>query len=442
MTIEALYSVFKKHPVVCTDTRTVSSGCIFFALKGAIFNGNTFAQEALSKGASYAVVDEKEFAKDERCILVDDVLKTLQLLANYHRRQLKCPVLAITGSNGKTTTKELTTKILSKKFKTQATKGNFNNHIGVPLTVLSASAETEFLIVEMGANHLNEIASLCTIAEPDYGIITNVGKAHLEGFGSFEGVMKGKGELYDFLAKHDRLAFVNSDNSLLAAMVATAQVKHIVQYGTNAADCRGVLVEAFPFLKIEWETGKAQHQVSTHLIGDYNFENILAAICIGNYFGVDAVDINAAVAEYIPDNNRSQIINKGSNTIILDAYNANPTSVAAALKNFAAMDTNGKEKIVMLGEMAELGKDSGEEHQRIVQLIEELSFKSVFLVGSKFNPSPMGIHFSAFQTVEDATKHVRQLALKNSFILIKGSRSAKMEKILEALNEESEPVGK
>jgi UDP-N-acetylmuramoyl-tripeptide--D-alanyl-D-alanine ligase len=440
MTIKALYTVFKKHPVVCTDTRTVSSGSIFFALKGASFNGNTFAHEALSKGVAYAVVDEKEFAKDDRFILVADVLQTLQGLANYHRRQLSCPVLAITGSNGKTTTKELITKILSKKFNTQATKGNLNNHIGVPLTILSASPQTEFLIVEMGANHLNEIASLCAIAEPDYGIITNVGKAHLEGFGGFEGVMKGKGELYDFLAKHNGLAFVNSYNSLLAAMVAKAQVKRIVKYGTKAAECIGALVERFPFLKIEWGTPNSKLQtpnsklrISTHLIGDYNFENILAAICIGIYFGVSAADINAAVGEYIPDNNRSQILQKGSNTIILDAYNANPTSVAAALKNFAAMKTDGKEKIVMLGEMAELGAESGEEHRRIVQLIEELSFKKVFLIGKQFNQPTMNGRFPAFNNVEDAAKHVGVPALKNSFILIKGSRSAQMEKILESV---------
>jgi len=432
MSIEELYGIFKKHPVICTDTRNIAKDAVFFALKGGTFNGNSFADEALGKGAACVVIDEAQYKKDDRFIIVTNVLESLQHLANFHRRQLKCPVIAITGSNGKTTTKELISRVLAKKFRTHFTKGNLNNHIGVPLTILAAPADTQILVVEMGANHQKEIETLCAIAMPDFGIINNVGKAHLEGFGGFEGVKKGKGELYEFLALHHGCAFVNGDNPHLREMMKRKNVKRRIVYGTDDFfDCSGKLVEAFPFLKVEWKSKRQQGTISTQLVGEYNFENILAAVCIGNYFEVGAAQINQAIESYNPDNSRSQVVRRGTNTILLDAYNANPASMEAALKNFAAM--GGSHKIIFLGEMAELGAESSREHQHISELIRKYDFEKVILVGKNFSEFSSSIAAEYFSTSAEAAGWAKEMKIKDALILIKGSRSSRMEAVLEAL---------
>ncbi len=432
ITTEELFELFRKHPVICTDSRKIIPGCIFFALKGPAFNGNAFAATALSSGASYAVIDEPSIKHSDKVLAVDDVLNSLQLLANYHRRQLKIPFLAITGSNGKTTTKELIRSVLSKKYKTIATKGNLNNHIGVPLTILSIPVDAEFAVIEMGANHQKEIESYCRIAEPDFGLITNVGKAHLEGFGGFEGVKKGKGELYAWISKHGGNIFINEDNEHLKSMSLPFNFREVVNYGTGKdVYCCGELISEQPALKIEWKCQTRFGEINSHLVGSYNFENILSAVCVGNYFKVKPEDIDAAINEYVPDNSRSQVIRKGSNTIILDAYNANPTSMEAALKNFASISAD--RKIVFLGDMAELGKESDDEHKRILSMINSDKYSSVVLVGKNFGQfltSVKGIHFD---DSEKAAAWVKEHLPENSYILIKGSRSTKMERILEAL---------
>ena len=432
MNIEPLYEIYKKHPVICTDTRSISEGCIFFALKGASFNGNNFAADAVSKGAAFAVIDDPQKKQDERFILATDALATLQHLANYHRRQLRCPVLAITGSNGKTTTKELISRVLAKKYRTHATKGNLNNHIGVPLTILSAPAHCELLVVEMGANHRKEIGLLSAIAMPDFGIISNVGKAHLEGFGGFDGVKKGKGELYEFLSAHHGCAFVNGDNPHLREMIRTHNVKRRIVYGKDEGfDCSGKLLAQFPFLEVEWKTTRHKGKISSRLIGEYNFENILAAVCIGSYFGVDPAAMCKAIEEYVPDNSRSQIVKRGSNTILLDAYNANPASMEAALKNFSLME--GQNKIVFLGEMAELGNESEREHLQIAELLGSMKFKKVILVGDNFAKRPAVLPAEYFSSSSEAANWAKSQNISDATILIKGSRSSKMEVVLESL---------
>jgi UDP-N-acetylmuramoyl-tripeptide--D-alanyl-D-alanine ligase len=432
MNIEEIYSIYLQHPLVCTDSRSVQSGCIFFALKGENFNGNAFATAALDQGALFSVVDEKKFATDERCILVDDVLHTLQQLANHHRNQLKIPFLAITGSNGKTTTKELVRNVLAQKFMTKATKGNLNNHIGVPLTILSIPLNCQIAVIEMGANHLLEIKALCEITEPDYGIITNIGKAHLEGFGGFEGVKKGKGELYDFITGSRGTVFLNADNQFLVEMANDRRLGNRITYGTShECNCRGHLQTAMPTVKIRWEYGVCNSEVTSQLIGEYNFENILSAICIGNYFGVEANLINKAIEEYVPDNSRSQVIVRGTNTIILDAYNANPTSVEAALKNFN--EINAGQKIIFLGDMAELGAESAKEHEMVIHLLKPMNADEVILVGKNFGAWAGELHCHYFETSEDAARWTATQQFKNAAILIKGSRSMKMENVLGVL---------
>ncbi|CAN5518062.1 UDP-N-acetylmuramoyl-tripeptide--D-alanyl-D-alanine ligase [soil metagenome] len=433
MTTEELYLLYKKHSVVSTDTRNIGKDSIFFALKGDNFNGNTFAEEALEKGAALAVIDEPGSKKNERYIVVENVLDTLQHLANFHRRQLKCPVLAITGSNGKTTTKELISRVLAKKFNTQFTKGNLNNHIGVPLTLLSAPGNCEMLVVEMGANHQKEIETLCAIAMPDFGIISNVGKAHLEGFGGFEGVKKGKGELYEFLALHHGTAFVNGDNQVLMEMIRQKNVKQRIVFGSNIDfDCSGKLLASFPFLKVEWKSGNRSGNISSQIIGEYNFENILSAVCIGNYFGVEASAVSSAIEEYVSDNSRSQLVRRGSNTILLDAYNANPASMEAALKNFSLME--GKHKIVFLGEMAELGNESEQEHRRIAELLMRADFEKIILVGEKFSALSSSLPSNYFNSSEEAAAWARDQKISGATILIKGSRSSKMEAVLTSIS--------
>jgi len=432
ITTEKLYELYKGNSIVCTDSRNIIPGCIFFALKGPAFNGNAFAETALLKGAAYAVIDEPEYQKSENVILVDDGLKALQQLANHHRRQLKIPFLAITGSNGKTTTKELIRNVLSKRYKTIATKGNLNNHIGVPLTILSIPLDTEFAVIEMGANHLKEIESYCQIAEPGYGLITNVGKAHLEGFGGFEGVKKGKGELYAWLSEHGGSIFINGNNENLLGMSKSRKFNEVIDYGTGKDFfCTGELISEQPSLIVEWKSQSRFGEINSHLAGSYNFENILSAVCVGNYFKVKPEDIDAAINAYIPDNSRSQVVKKGSNTIILDAYNANPTSMEAALKNFANIPA--ERKIVFLGDMAELGNDSDDEHKRILTLLNDSKYSNVVLVGKNFGQfftAGKGIHFD---DSEKAAAWVKDHLPENSYILIKGSRSTKMERILEAL---------
>jgi UDP-N-acetylmuramoyl-tripeptide--D-alanyl-D-alanine ligase len=377
-------------------------------------------------------IQEASPGNADRFILTANVLECLQRLANYHRRQLKCPVIAITGSNGKTTTKELISRVLGKKFRAHFTKGNLNNHIGVPLTLLSAPADCEMMVVEMGANHQKEIELLCGIAMPDYGIISNVGKAHLEGFGGFEGVKKGKGELYEFLSLHHGCAFVNGDNAHLAEMIKQTNVKWKIVYGTgDRLDCSGSIVSSFPFLEVAWKAKNESGIISSQLIGEYNFENILAAVCIGNHFGVGAQDINRAIEGYAPDNSRSQIVKRGSNTILLDAYNANPASMEAALKNFSLME--GSNKIVFLGEMAELGKESEDEHRHVAELLSKFNFENIVLVGKNFSALSASIGALYFDSSPEAARWAKDQKIAGATILIKGSRSSKMENVLDSI---------
>jgi len=432
ISISELYNLYLKHPQISTDTRQITPGSIFFALKGDNFNGNKFAAQALEKGAAYAVIEDAAFRANERCLLTDNVLATLQNLARHHRQQLSIPVVGITGSNGKTTTKELIHAVLSGKYKTHATKGNLNNHIGVPLTLLSVQPEHEMAVIEMGANHQKEIEELCGIALPDYGLITNVGKAHLEGFGGEEGVRKGKGELYAYLAAHGGKVFLNGNNKVLEEMADHAGLAQRIVYGTSGdLYCRGRLLSSHPFLAVEWTCGKNHGEIHSRLIGAYNFENILSAICIGNYFEVDASQIKHAIENYIPDNSRSQVVIKGSNKIILDAYNANPTSMAAALRNFAEL--SDAKKIVFLGEMAELGSESKKEHQALADLLSSMQLDELVLVGKNFSEINLSKKYLRLENSEEAAAYAREKKFSDASILIKGSRSAKMEKVLEAL---------
>lgn len=429
MEIANLYAIFREHPTVTTDSRNIPANSIFFALKGDNFNGNAFAHEAISKGAAYAVIDEPEFATNDKMILVKDVLLSLQQLAQHHRNQLGLPILAITGTNGKTTTKELITAVLSKKFKVNSTKGNLNNHIGVPLTLLSMSTETEFGVVEMGANHPGEIKILCDIANPDFGLITNIGKAHLEGFGSFEGVIKTKSEMYDFLRNNGGKCFVNADNTLLIK-----QANHIEQisYGKSTDYfMAGELASTDNYLVVKALFPKGWLYMKSKLVGDYNFENLLAAACVGKYFEVDPLLIQEAIAEYSPSNNRSQLIQKAKNTIIMDAYNANPTSMMAALSNFVGI--RHENKCIILGDMLELGAVSAEEHQKITDFIEEQKFSEVYLVGPQFKNTIDRTQKKKFDQVELLSNYLKTQPIENKLILIKGSRGIHLEKILELL---------
>lgn len=426
-----LYEVFKKHPLVCTDTRSLSKDCLFFALRGPSFNGNTFAGAALEQGAAFVIVDDPYVVKDERYLLVPDALVALQELARFHRRTFSIPVLAITGSNGKTTTKELIRNVLSIKYKTLATQGNLNNHIGVPLTLLRMTAATEFAVIEMGANHQGEIAAYCKIAEPDYGLITNVGKAHLEGFGGFEGVKKGKGELYAFLANKGKMVFIQADNPHLREMAATHRLNHVYRYGQQeGADCRGSLIAEHPGLEVRWETADTSGTCRASITGAYNFENVLSAIAIGTYFGVTAASISEAITAYVPDNSRSQIIERGSNKIILDAYNANPTSMEAALLNFHSL--SGEHKMVLLGEMAELGDHSREEHDKLIEQLKGMKLESVILVGAAFQDAAQQLSCHCFPDSKAAAAFLKSQKLQHKTVLIKGSRSSRMELMLEA----------
>ena len=422
--LSQLHQLFLESTGICTDTRKLKKGNLYLALKGDNFNGNNFATKALELGADYSIVDEQPEEQNDHIIKVEDGLDTLQKLAAYHRKYLNLPILSITGSNGKTTTKELIREVLSKKYKTVSTKGNLNNHIGVPLTLLSMNKETEFGIVEMGANHQGEIASLCKIAQPDYGYITNFGKAHLEGFGGVEGVIKGKSELYNYLIKNNKTIFINYDDEI---QVEKSEGTDIISFseGKNATH-QITFLKADPFVKINTE----DTQINSHLIGTYNAKNIAAAICIGKYFKIPAKGIKEAIESYQSTNNRSQIINQNSNQIILDAYNANPTSMKAALENLEAIPA--KNKIAILGDMFEVGNTSAEEHQIIIDLLEKLEFSNMMVCGKNFYQTSTQ-EVSKFENFEDLKNYIQRNNFEDATILIKGSRGMALERILEAL---------
>lgn len=424
MTISALYQIFLQYPSVETDTRKIKKRDLFFALKGPNFNGNLYASAALKAGASFCICDEKTETVSEYIIYVADVLETLQALAKHHRQQFDIPFIAITGSNGKTTTKELVHAVLCKKYICYTTKGNLNNHIGVPLTLLAIKKDAEIAVIEMGANHQKEIESYCQYTLPTHGLIVNCGKAHLEGFGSEAGVRKGKGELYDFIAANNGTIFINTDYDYLQAM--SSAVKNKITYGSADATYTGVVMHDEHFLEVAITKGLGIDSIKTQLAGNYNLPNILSAVCIGKTFGVADEDIKAAIEDYTPSNSRSQIIKKDSNTILLDAYNANPSSMKAAIENFAAME--GNKKIVILGGMMELGKDSIAEHQAIVDLLQQYSWEKIILTGKDYQNLPASIlHFN---TSDETSAWFKQEPMNNSFILIKGSRGMAMEKLL------------
>ncbi len=424
MKTETLHQHFLKSSGICTDTRSITKDCLFFALKGENFNGNKFTQEALNKGAYKVIIDEDDYHKESgETILFSDVLTSLQNLTSYHREYLKLPIIALTGSNGKTTTKELINAVLSKKFNTVATKGNLNNHIGVPLTLLSMNSETEIGIIEMGANHLKEIELLCEIAKPDYGYITNFGKAHLEGFGSMEGVIKGKTELYNHLKQFNKIAFVNAEDPKQLELSKTI---NRITFGNKQQDYSIQLKDASEQVLVQFKG----LDIQSNLIGLYNFHNIAAAICIGDYFKVSKENIKKAIESYTPKNNRSQLIEKGTNKIILDAYNANPSSMKVALENFK--QTKGKSKIAFLGDMFELGAEAEKEHQYIADLLKESNFEKVYLIGENFfNTKSSSSQIHKFKSFDELKKELDTNTIKDSHLLIKASRGMALERILQ-----------
>lgn len=426
MTIDEIHKIFLSCDDVATDTRKITTNCFFVALKGENFNANTFAKEALSNGAAYALIDEEHYYIDHRTILTEDALTTLQDLAKFHRDYLKLPILAITGSNGKTTTKETVAAVLSKKFKTKATVGNFNNHIGVPLTLLSFNEKTEFGIVEMGANHQKEIELLCSIATPDYGYITNFGLAHLEGFGGFEGVVKGKSEMYEFLINGAKMAFVNLDDPIQKEKTSTLKRFTFSEKDQNA-DLLISEVQAKPFVQLIANGLVIQSQ----LLGLYNAENIKAAIAIGTYFDVNSRDIKDAVEHYVPVNNRSQMIAVKEHSIILDAYNANPSSMSTALLNFVQLD--GDHKLAILGDMFELGNEGEKEHKKIIESMIHSNIQVIFVGKHFFQERVANPHFKFFETFDLFADAFRHHTLEKSTILIKGSRGMALERTLELL---------
>ncbi len=431
-----LYSIFLKYPLICTDSRNCPAGSIFFALKGDNFNANAFALSALKKGCAYAVVDEAEYAIDNRFILVENVLKSLQQLATYHRKQLGTTIIGITGTNGKTTTKELIASVLSEKFNILFTQGNLNNHIGVPLTLLQLKPEHELAVIEMGANHPGDIKELAEIACPDFGIITNVGKAHLEGFGSFEGVMKTKAELYDYIYQFGENIFLNVGNTHLVEMARNSlivekmnPVKYALETHTESVLVEGKITDCSPFLEMECRTNTEKFGIKTQLIGSYNAENVLAAVTIGRFFGIAYQVIKSGLEKYTPNNNRSQLTITERNKLVVDAYNANPTSMRAAILNFAQM--NVAAKTLILGDMLELGEYSDSEHQNVVDLLQQKGFSSVLLVGKDFLKTRN--NYNCFKKVEDLVEWIDSHPIENQMVLIKGSRGIKLEKVLSKL---------
>jgi UDP-N-acetylmuramoyl-tripeptide--D-alanyl-D-alanine ligase len=425
MNIEDLYKKFLENKSVQTDTRKLKQGDLFFALKGPNFNGNQFVQQALDAGAAYVVIDEAEAKINEQCILVDDCLAALQALAKHHRQQFTIPFIAITGSNGKTTSKELIAAVLTAHFKTYTTQGNLNNHIGIPLTILSVGLDAAIAVIEMGANHQKEIESYCTYTLPTHGIITNTGKAHLEGFGGIEGVRKGKGELYDFIRATQGTIFIYADYDYLREM--SEGIENKVWYGQNTGMVQGTVLSREPFLEVAITQGLPISSIKTKLVGDYNLPNVLCAATIGKYFGVPDDKIVDAIEAYTPSNSRSQLIQYKGNHVILDAYNANPSSMKVAVENFAAM--HAAEKILLLGAMKELGEESIAEHQALVQLIDQYNWKAVVLVGGDFEK--VKHNFVYLQNSAEAKEWLVKQAFHNAHILIKGSRGIMMEKIIE-----------
>ena len=433
--LQRIYEAYQSGASICTDTRKITAGCVFFSLRGDNFNGNLFAQQALDAGASMSVVDDDALPENERFVKVKNVLECLQELALHHRKNLNIPLIGITGSNGKTTTKELVSRVLSKKYRTYHTQGNLNNHIGVPLTLLSIPEDTELAVVEMGANHRHEIGFLCSIALPTHVLITNVGKAHLEGFGGFEGVKLGKGEMYTFAKSNGALVFLNADNPHLVSMLG--QHDRVFTYGSSSnATIQGVAIPNMQYASVKWLSNKTNswYEIKSNITGHYNCENILSAVSIGTHFGVEDSDIISAVEAYTPDNQRSQELSFGETKVILDAYNANPTSMEAAIQNFQNSFT-GK-KMVFLGDMLELGDESHSEHSRILELACKTGCEKIILVGQLFKTAAQSTSGSNIVCLGDSVQAAEWIHANRPgecTILIKGSRGSKMEKVLEGL---------
>ena len=438
MDIKKLYDLYLQHPCITTDSRNCPKDSIFLALKGASFDGNKFAKAALEKGCAYAIIDEPAYAEadNDRLILVDDCLKTFKEIAREYRRSFQIPVIGITGTNGKTTTKELVSAVLAERYRVMHTEGNFNNDVGVPKTLLRLDATHEIAVVEMGASHPGDIEKLVTYVEPTCGMITNVGRAHLLGFGSFEGVKRTKGELYDYLKAHDGLLFLNESNADLVEMARQREMNRIMTYGqSDDANVQGEVSECAPFLRFTWrnmattESKARTYDVQTHLIGAYNIDNMLAAITIGLHFGVTPEQINHALSHYIPANNRSQLEVTAKNKLIVDAYNANPSSMAAAVENFKLM--NVEHKMAILGDMRELGEVSALEHQKLVDKLAEDGFKEVWLVGEEFGKTQTA--FRKFKNVDEVKAEIAAHCPENYYILIKGSNGIKLFELPELL---------
>ena len=438
MDIKELYDLYLQHPCITTDSRNCPKDSIFLALKGASFDGNKFAKAALEKGCAYAIIDEPAYAEadNDRLILVDDCLKTFKEIAREYRRSFQIPVIGITGTNGKTTTKELVSAVLAERYRVMHTEGNFNNDVGVPKTLLRLDATHEIAVVEMGASHPGDIEKLVTYVEPTCGMITNVGRAHLLGFGSFEGVKRTKGELYDYLKAHDGLLFLNESNADLVEMARQREMNRIMTYGqSDDVNVQGEVSECAPFLRFTWrnmattESKARTYDVQTHLIGAYNIDNMLAAITIGLHFGVTPEQINHALSHYIPANNRSQLEVTAKNKLIVDAYNANPSSMAAAVENFKLM--NVEHKMAILGDMRELGEVSALEHQKLVDKLAEDGFKEVWLVGEEFGKTQTA--FRKFKNVDEVKAEIAAHCPENYYILIKGSNGIKLFELPELL---------
>jgi len=425
-----LYRVYLNNPIVITDTRKIEKGAIFFALKGENFDGNKYALGAIKNGCSYAIVDDKDIDRSDRIIIVENVLNTLQELASFHRKQLNIPIIAITGTNGKTTTKELVSNVLSAKYNVAFTRGNLNNHIGVPLTLLSMTSSTEIGVVEMGANHQGEIKELCEIANPNYGIITNIGKAHIEGFGSYGIIIKSKKELYDFLNGNEGKVFVNGENELLSQLVKDLKLE-TESYNSKLSKVRGESLSTNKFLNVKVTIHSTEYLVHTQMIGNYNLENLLAAICIGNYFRVSDNDIIKSIKEYVPQNNRSQFVATEINSLIMDAYNANPTSVMAALENFITLDLSNK--CVIFGDMLELGDVSKSEHVLLVNFLKEQDFDHIILVGNIYSSIDVPNNMKQFSDVDELNNWLQLNKIYGSNVLIKGSRGIQLERVVKYL---------
>ncbi|QQL49515.1 UDP-N-acetylmuramoyl-tripeptide--D-alanyl-D-alanine ligase [Mucilaginibacter ginkgonis] len=433
METSQLYRIYLQHPQISTDTRKILPSSLFFALKGDKFDANAFAEQAIAAGAAYAIIDDAKYRVSEQYILVDDVLGKLQDLARYHRKQLTIPVIGLTGTNGKTTTKELINAVLSQRYKTYATQGNLNNHIGVPLSILSVTADHQMAVIEMGANHQKEIEMLCTISQPTHGLITNVGKAHLEGFGGPEGVKIAKGELYDYLQKTGGVIFANTGNEILAGMRNIRGIDEVIGYGTNDNQenfINGKLISNTPYVVLQWQKqGGEVSEVATNLTGAYNMENILTAVCIGSFFDMTDAEINAGISGYTPGNNRSQITKTATNVLICDYYNANPSSMALAIENIATMDAANK--VMILGDMFELGDDAPAEHRSIIEKAISAPASRRLFIGKAFYDQKDGFDAEFFSTTEEAINTLKDQPVTNATVLLKGSRGMALERLVE-----------